>query len=115
MTAAELCLQVGAKEASNVTVPGWIGWTGLRGFISLWTVAGIGVYLGAFANWLYVLRWVPLSVAYPLTTAVQVLVAIAAWLLLGEHIPVTRWVGILLISGGIILSAKPVAQVEEKL
>ena len=115
MTAAELCLQVGAKEASNVTVPRWIGWTGLRGFISLWTAAGIGVYIAAFANWLYVLRWVPLSVAYPLTTAVQVLVAVSAWLFLGEHIPVTRWVGILLISGGLIVSAKPVAQVEEKL
>jgi len=115
MTVAELCLQVGAKEASNLAAPTWLAWTGLRCFVSLWTIAGIGVYLAAFANWLYVLRWVPLSVAYPMTSAVQVLIAIAAWLLLGEHIPVTRWVGILLISGGLILSAKPAAQVEEKL
>ncbi|HVE40168.1 MAG TPA: DMT family transporter [Planctomycetota bacterium] len=115
MTVAELCLQVGAKEASQADVPTWLAWTGLRGFVSLWTIAGIVVYIVAFANWLYVLRWVPLSVAYPLTTVVQVLVAIAAWLFLGEHVPITRWIGILLISGGVLLSAKPAAQAEEKL
>ena len=115
MTAAELCLEVGAKEASIAAVPHWLAWTGLRGFVSLWTIAGIGVYIAAFVHWLYVLRWVPLSVAYPMTTAVQVLVAVSAWLFLREHIPVTRWVGILLISGGLVLSAKPAAQAEEKL
>jgi len=115
MTVAELCLQVGAREASHADVPGWLAWTGLGGFISLWTIAGIAVYVAAFANWLYVLRWVPLSVAYPLTTAVQVLVALGAWLFLGERVPVTRWAGILLISCGVFLSAKPAAQAEEKL
>jgi multidrug transporter EmrE-like cation transporter len=115
MTAAELCLEVGAKQASSAGVPGWLAWTGLRGFVSLWTLAGVVVYMAAFANWLYVLRWVPLSVAYPMTSAAQVLVATAAWLFLGEHISATRWAGILLISAGIVLSAKPAAQVEEKL
>ena len=115
MAAAELCLQAGAKEASRVSVPGWLAWTGLRGFVSLWTLTGIAVYIAAFANWLYVLRWVPLSVAYPITSAATVLIAIAAWLFLGEHLTPTRWVGILLISGGIFLSAKSAARAEEKL
>jgi drug/metabolite transporter (DMT)-like permease len=115
MTLAELCLQVGARQAASVQGPKWLASTGLQGFGSLWTVTGIAVYIAAFANWLYVLRWVPLSVAYPMTSAVQVLIAMTAWLFLGEHLTVTRWVGILLISGGIVVSAKPAAQAEESL
>ena len=115
MTVAELCLEVGAKQAAHADVPKWLAWTGLEGFVSLWTIAGIAVYIAAFANWLYVLRWVPLSVAYPMTSAVQVLIAIAAWLFLGEHLSLIRWAGILLISGGVVLSSKPAAQAEEKL
>jgi multidrug transporter EmrE-like cation transporter len=115
MTVAELCLELGGKQASTVDVPPWLAWTGLKAFVSLWTVAGIVVYIAAFANWLYVLRWVPLSVAYPMTSAATVLIAFTAWLFLGETISLTRWAGILLISGGIILSSKPAAQAEEKL
>lgn len=115
MTLAELCLQVGARQASSVEAPKWLAWTGFQGFLSLWTIAGIAVYIAAFANWLYVLRWVPLSVAYPMTSAVQVLIALTAWIFLGEHLTVTRWIGILLISVGIVVSAKPAAQAEEAL
>jgi drug/metabolite transporter (DMT)-like permease len=115
MTVAEICLQLGAKEASQVDLPKWLAWTGLREFISAWTIAGVVVYICAFANWLYVLRWVPLSVAYPITSATQVLIAIAAWIFLHEHISLLRWVAILLISGGIVLSSNPAAKAEEKL
>ncbi|MBV8880022.1 MAG: EamA family transporter, partial [Planctomycetaceae bacterium] len=115
MTVAELCLQVGAREASHVDVPKWLAWTGLHNFVSGWTIAGIVVYIAAFVNWLYVLRWVPLSVAYPMTSVVQALIAIAAWFFLHEHVTLLRWLGILLISAGIVLSAKPAAQAEEKL
>jgi multidrug transporter EmrE-like cation transporter len=115
MTAAELCLEAGGREATHVHVPTWLAWTGLRGFVSGWTIGGVVIYIVAFANWLYVLRWVLLSVAYAVTSAVQVLVAISAWLFLGEHVPIMRWVGILFISGGIVLASKPAAQAEETL
>jgi len=115
MTVAEICLQLGAKDASQVDVPKWLAWTGLRDFVSGWTIAGVVVYICAFANWLYVLRWLPLSVAYPITSATQVLIAISAWIFLHEHLSFLRCIAILLICCGIVLSSKPAANAEEKL
>lgn len=115
MTAAELMLTVGAKAATQSSVPAWLGWTGLRTFVSVWTLAGVAIYIVAFANWLYVLRWMPLSVAYPMTSAVQVLIALGAWIFLHEHLSLLRWAGIGLISLGIVVSSRPAAQAEEEL
>jgi drug/metabolite transporter (DMT)-like permease len=115
MAAAELLLKVGATERSGIAAPEWLKGTGLTTLGSWWTVEGITVYILAFVNWLYVLRWIALNVAYLVTSSVQALIAVGAWLLLGEQISLMRWGGIALITAGTVFSAQASAEAEEKL
>ena len=115
MAASELLLKVGATEQSGIAAPEWLKGTGLTTLGSWWTIAGIALYILAFVNWLYVLRWIALNLAYLVTSSVQGLIALGAWLLLREQISLLRWGGIALITAGIVFSAQSSAQAEEKL
>jgi drug/metabolite transporter (DMT)-like permease len=107
--AAQLCLKKGADDA----VPGiLLGFEGLR---SGWMWLGIGAMVTSLFSWLYSLRFVPLNIAFNLAGLVQVLVPLAAWLLLGEKIGLTRGCGILLVCAGVYIVARPLMRVEEKL
>ena len=113
VTAAEIFLKVGARDTAAVT-QSW-NWTGITGLLSPWTWLGIVFTILSLVSWLYVLRHVPLSVAFPLSNVVHVLVPLASWIFLGELIGTTRWWGITLVLVGLIVVAKPVARIEEKL
>ena len=108
-TAAQLCLKKGADRS----VPDiWLGVEGLR---SGWTWLAICAMVTSLFSWLYGLRFVPLNIAFNLAGLVQVLVPLAAWLLLGERIGLTRACGILLVCAGVYIVARPLMRVEEKL
>lgn len=61
---------------------------------------GLACYVTSSVLWLVVLSRVPLSVAYPFGALSYVLVVIVA-LITGEHVSALRWVGVVLIVGGI--------------
>ena len=111
---SELLLKKGAMAAPQFAqMPTGLG--GVSALASGWTWAGIVFYILSFASWIYVLRYVPLTVAFSLINLVHVLVPIGAWLVLGEQIPVRRWLGIVLILAGIIMVVGPATKAEEKL
>jgi drug/metabolite transporter (DMT)-like permease len=83
--------------------------TGIAALGSGWVVAGILVYILSFANWLYVLRVVPLYIAFPVTNLSHALIPIFAWVLLGERFGPWRAAGILLIVVGTWFIARPPA------
>jgi drug/metabolite transporter (DMT)-like permease len=60
---------------------------------------GIGIVLliGFFATYTTALSWADLSFVAPATSLSYVVVALMGHLLLGEQLPLTRWLGILLI------------------
>ncbi|MCC6455140.1 MAG: multidrug resistance protein [Caldilineaceae bacterium] len=67
---------------------------------------GLVLYgIGALA-WIAVLSRVNLSVAYPFLALNYVLVIFSSQFLLGEHVPALRWLGALVICGGILLVAR---------
>jgi drug/metabolite transporter (DMT)-like permease len=76
---------------------------------------GILFVVLSFLSWLYVLRFIPLTIAFPLSRVVDVLVPLSCWLVLGEMISVRRWLGIALVIIGLAVVAKPVARLEERL
>ena len=115
MAASELLLKVGATATSEIAAPEWLKGAGATTLGSWWTIGGIAVYILAFVNWLWVLRWIALNLAYLVTSSVQVLIALGAWLLLHEHISPLRWAGIVLITAGIVFSAQSSATAEDKL
>jgi drug/metabolite transporter (DMT)-like permease len=109
----ELLLKGGAlATASPANRWSWIGITALQ---SPLTWLGIAVIIVDLVIWLYILRYIPLSIAFPLSRTVDVLVPISCWLILREAISPLRWCGIALVVIGLIVIAKPAAQLEERL
>ena len=108
-TAAQLCLKRGAdKRVSEI-------WLGIEGLRSGWVWLGICAMVTSLFSWLYSLRFMPLNIAFNLAGLTQVLVPLASWLLLGERIGPTRLCGILLVCTGVLVVARPLMRVEEKL
>jgi multidrug transporter EmrE-like cation transporter len=111
--ASELLLKRGATATAHLS-ESW-SWTGITGLASPLVWIAILFVIVSFVSWLYVLKYVPLSVAFPLSRIVDVLVPLSCWLILGEHISPHRWLGIALVVIGLAIVAKPVARLEEKL
>lgn len=111
VAASELMLKKGASAVAFER-PGWFGVAALS---SWWTWAGIVCYIASFLSWLHVLRFVPLSIAFPLINVVHVLVPLGALLFLHEPVSFRRWIGIGLILVGILAIMQPATSAEAKL
>ena len=109
----ELLLKRGAAETADPN-SSW-SWTGLSGLGSIYVWIAIVFVILSLITWLHVLRYLPLSIAFPISQAVHVLVPIGSWLILGENIITLRWIGIAFVSLGLAVVAKPVARLEEEL
>lgn len=115
VAASELLLKRGAMGAQPAPLPPWLNSLGLSTLASGWVWAGITCYLVSFLNWLYILRWLPLSLAFPLASTVHAVIPLGAWLFLGEAPIPARWGGIALILAGIWCLAAPLVHAEEVL
>jgi multidrug transporter EmrE-like cation transporter len=112
-TAGELLLKKGANASASST--GVLSVIGLTPMASIWTWLGIISYVSSLISWLHVLRFVPLSIAFPLINAVHIFVPVGSWIFLHEQISIRRWLGIGLILCGILALIKPLTRAEEKL
>ena len=110
---SELLLKRGASDTAN-PAQAW-SWTGVTGLASPLVWSGIIFVIISFISWLYVLRYIPLSLAFPLSRVVDILVPLGCWFFLGEAISTRRWCGIALVVIGLAVTAKPVARLEERL
>ena len=109
----ELLLKAGASATAN-TASNW-SWIGITALASPFTWLAILVIVVDLVIWLYILRYIPLSIAFPLSRTVDVLVPISCWLILKEAISPLRWCGIALVIIGLVIVAKPAAELEERL
>ena len=114
VTAYEVLLKLGATETAHIAGAGW-AWTGLSGLASLYVWLGIPLVILSLITWLQVLRYLPLSIAFPISQVVHAFVPLGSWLVLGESISELRWCGIALVLLGLAIVAKPVARLEERL
>jgi drug/metabolite transporter (DMT)-like permease len=110
---SELLLKRGAAEIANPD-NAW-SWTGINGLTSALVWLAILFVIASFITWLYVLKYIPLSIAFPLSRVVDALVPLCCWIFLGETISPRRWIGIALVVIGLAVIAKPVARMEERL
>jgi drug/metabolite transporter (DMT)-like permease len=115
VTAAELLLKRGAIATTQTASSPWLDSLGVATLGSGWVWVGIACYIVSFVNWLHILRWVPLSIAFPLASIVHVLIPLGSWLFLGETVGPGRWCGIALIVAGIWCIAAPLTRAEEAL
>jgi drug/metabolite transporter (DMT)-like permease len=110
---SELLLKRGATDVAEPDSA--LSWTGVNGLASPLVWWAILLIIASFVSWLYVLRYIPLSLAYPLSRVVDILVPMGCWIFLGELISAVRWCGIALVVIGLALVAKPIAKMEERL
>ena len=110
---SELLLKRGATDVAEPDSD--LSWTGVNGLESSLVWWAILLIIASFISWLYVLRHLPLTIAYPLSRIVDVLVPLGCWLFLGEVISALRWCGIALVIIGLALVAKPIANIEQRL
>jgi drug/metabolite transporter (DMT)-like permease len=110
---SELLLKRGAAQVANPANE--LSWTGINGLASPIVWWAILLIIASFVTWLYVLKYIPLSIAFPLSRVVDALVPICCWIFLGEIISTRRWIGITLVILGLAVIAKPVARMEERL
>jgi drug/metabolite transporter (DMT)-like permease len=115
VTVSELMLKCGAMETIKPDASLLLNIFGFSTLGSWWVWGGIACYILGFINWLHILRWIPLSLAFPLTSVVHVLIPLGSWFFLGEYINPMRWLGIALIIAGIWFIAKPLMWSEEAL
>ena len=109
----ELLQKRGASETVSLSQV-W-SWTGITALASPLTWLAMVIMIISLLSWLYVLRYIPLSIAFPLSRVVDILVPLSCWVILGENISTRRWCGIALVLIGLIVVAKPFARIEEKL
>lgn len=69
-------------------------------------LAGFLLYGLSSVLWIAVVSNVDLSVAYPMVSVAYVVVFLASWLLLGEHIPPLRAAGLAVIVAGVIMISR---------
>jgi multidrug transporter EmrE-like cation transporter len=113
VVAYELLLKLGASSTADLS-KNW-SWTGITSLRSPFIWSAIVIIILDLVIWLYVLRYIPLSIAFPLSRAVDVLVPISCWLILAEAISPRRWCGIALVILGLVVVARPAAELEERL
>lgn len=110
---AEMFLKRGANATAHLS-DAW-NWTGLTTLASPLVWLGMIFTIVSFITWLYAIKHLPLSVAFPASQSVHVLIPLSSWLILGEQINALRWGGIALVLCGLALVVRPVAVLEEKL
>ena len=88
----ELLQKRGASETADLS-PVW-SWTGITALASPLTWLAMLIMIVSLLSWLYVLRYIPLSIAFPLSRVVDILVPLSCWFILGEQISPRRWCGI---------------------
>jgi len=82
----------------------------VRAFANPWTVAGICILIIWMLSDLALLSRADLSFVLPVTASGYVLVALMGHFLLHDHISWERWLGILMITGGVILAEETPAR-----
>jgi undecaprenyl phosphate-alpha-L-ara4N flippase subunit ArnF len=110
---SELLLKRGATDVAEPESA--FSWTGINGLESPLVWWAILLIIASFISWLYVLRYLPLTLAFPLSRVVDILVPLGCWIFLGEVISALRWCGIALVIIGLALVAKPIANIEQRL
>ena len=96
----QLLLKMAAMNLYNPDAMGfWLA--GLR--VNVYLICGVAALGGATLLWVWVLRGLPLSIAYPFMALAFILVPILGFFVLGEPLGWKQLIGSLLIVVGVII------------
>ena len=97
--AGDSLLSYGMKQIGNISLhhPAEL----LLAITNHWVALGIVLLLAFFASYMTALSWADLTYVLPASSMGYVLLALIARFVLHEHVSVTRWMGIALVSSGV--------------
>lgn len=75
-------------------------------FLNPYIFSGLALAVLSTVSWMYTVSKLPLSFAYPFYSAAFPLVLLFSGLLFGEHVSVTRWIGMGIIMIGLVFVSK---------
>lgn len=82
-------------------------WAFFRNALTTWQFAASGLCaLASMLTWMYVLKRYEFSLAYPLLSISYVIGLLAAYFVFHEAIPLSRWIGVIIIMIGVYFVAK---------
>ena len=82
-------------------------WHYFKTVFTTWQFAVSGVCaLSAMIVWMYTLKHYDFSLAYPLLSISYVIGLLAAFFIFHETIPLTRWIGVVIVMIGVYFIAK---------
>src|SRR5438270_7739974 len=98
-TFGDVYLAKGMKQIGEISPGRWhdLLFAPLNPYVAF----GIVLLMIFYFSYLASLSWADLSYIMPATTFGYVLTALLAHFMLGEHVPLTRWIGIIMISLGV--------------
>jgi drug/metabolite transporter (DMT)-like permease len=97
--AGDTMLSHGMKQTGNISIHHLSGV--IFAVANPWVAFGILLLLAFFASYMNALSWADLTYVLPATSLGYVLLALVAKFALHEQISLMRWLGIVLISGGV--------------
>lgn len=108
---AQSLLLVGAQSLLKVSVQlfGKFQWTWqfFKTVFTTWQFAASGICaLSAMLVWMFVLKKYEFSLAYPLLSISYIIGLLAAYFFFHETIPLTRWIGVVIVMIGVYFIAK---------
>ncbi|GHT28402.1 hypothetical protein FACS189432_06280 [Bacteroidia bacterium] len=82
-------------------------WAFFSELLTNWWLLASGICMAAATVlWLYIIKHFDFSMVYPMISISYVFGMLAAIYIFHETVPAIRWVGVLLIMGGVVLIAK---------
>jgi drug/metabolite transporter (DMT)-like permease len=97
--------QIAMKKAVGAAGMEWAFWPLVKLFFHPWMLACMSCYALSIVVWAGALKWAPASYAFPFMALGFVLVALMSKAMLGETIPMMRWLSISIIVLGVCLQA----------
>jgi drug/metabolite transporter (DMT)-like permease len=97
--------QIAMKKAVGAAGMEWAFWPLVKLFVHPWMLGCMACYALSIVVWVGALKWAPASYAFPFMALGFVLVALMSKVMLGETIPMMRWLSISIIVLGVCLQA----------
>ncbi len=99
---AQYFMKVGMDRVIDYSM----SWAFFRSFMNWQLGLSLLLYIVAMVIYMFMLKSYSLSLVYPLTSISYIFTILLAMFLLGETVPVVRWVGVLFVMLGVGLIAR---------
>ena len=99
------CGQILFKFASQ-SVQRDVSTSPLLAYVNVYFIAGIALYFSLTILWVWLLKFVPLSTAYPFVALAFIFTPVLSLIFFGEKVSIGYFLGLAFIACGVIIIAK---------